>query len=108
MTDFITAVLNREFEKATDILEKNRNVMNDKDNQHDTAIIIASREGKTDVVDFLIKNGADLNDRGTIGYTPLMLAAEEGHTDTAKLLIDKGADIHLINNPGNNAIIIII
>ena len=60
--------------------------MNDKDDQQDTAILIASREGKTDVVDFLIKNGANLNERDTIGYTPLMLATEEGHTDTAKLL----------------------
>lgn len=57
-----------------------------------TAIILASREGHTDVVRTLITAKADVNakERG-LGQTALMFASENGHTEIVKLLKQVGA-----------------
>lgn len=57
----------------------------------DTALSLASRLGKGDVVKRLIAAGADING-GPGNIPPLTLAVHQGHTDVARFLIESGAD----------------
>uniref|UniRef100_A0A3B4B5L5 Uncharacterized protein n=1 Tax=Periophthalmus magnuspinnatus TaxID=409849 RepID=A0A3B4B5L5_9GOBI len=56
-----------------------------------TALHIASRLGKPDIVQQLLSNGACPDSTTSSGYTPLHLAAREGHRDIAAALLDQGA-----------------
>jgi ankyrin repeat protein len=70
--------------------------VNEKDNWGYTALMVASREGHTDIVKLLIKNGAYINTQDYDRRTALIYATEEGHTDVVKLLIDGGADVNAV------------
>jgi ankyrin repeat protein len=58
------------------------------------AMMSASENGYTDIVEFLISKGADVNFTGLAGETPLSLSSKNGHKDVIELLISTGADIH--------------
>lgn len=58
-----------------------------------TALHIASRLGKVEIVQQLLQCGASANAATTSGYTPLHLAAREGHRDVAAMLLDNGASL---------------
>ncbi|MEY3196716.1 MAG: hypothetical protein RLZZ59_82 [Pseudomonadota bacterium] len=53
----------------------------------DTALHIASREGKTKMVDLLLKSGANPNIKNKYGETALDLAIKKENVNTAKLLL---------------------
>lgn len=59
----------------------------------ETALVLASIKGNTEVVKLLLDRGASVNASMGYGLTPLFYAVSRGHTDVAKLLLDKGADI---------------
>ena len=53
-----------------------------------------------------IERGDDLNARDAAGQTPLMLAAARNKPHICQLLLDAGADPLLIDNDGNDALLI--
>ncbi|MFC1836055.1 ankyrin repeat domain-containing protein [Thermodesulfobacteriota bacterium] len=59
-----------------------------------TALMIAARNGNTEVVRVLLDNGADVNawDHDYSRKTPLMVAVDSGSIDTVKLFLDRGAN----------------
>ncbi|WP_448218545.1 ankyrin repeat domain-containing protein [Endozoicomonas sp. 2B-B] len=60
-----------------------------------TALMLASINGHTDIVERLINAGAEVNTaRNEDGGTPLLFAAQENNSDCVKLLINKGADLN--------------
>jgi ankyrin repeat protein len=67
---------------------------NTKDDQGQSALIMATALPSTDIADLLIAHGADVNSRSKDGATPLMAAIITGHKDTAKLLLRKGAEVN--------------
>jgi len=65
--------------------------INIKDNNDNTALIIAAINGKTDIVKLLIENGADIDAKNKYGDTTLTIAVKYGHTDIVELLKQAGA-----------------
>ena len=63
----------------------------------ETMLMLAARDGHTDVVKFLIDNGVDLNHKDSVGWTALMFAATWERMEIVKLLIDNGADLNITN-----------
>lgn len=57
----------------------------------DTALTLASLNGRRDIVELLLAAGADLNG-GSGGRTPLAVAVYRDHFEIAQLLLDRGAD----------------
>ena len=57
-----------------------------------TPLILASQQGKLDVVAFLLDRGARVNDVMTDGKTALLMASKNGHTEIVKILMEKGAN----------------
>lgn len=59
-----------------------------------SALIQASEEGHTDVVDYLLGHGADPNVTSCIGTTALMVACTAEKIDVVDRLLKAGADVH--------------
>ena len=57
-----------------------------------TSLILASQQGKLDVVAFLLDRGARVNDVMTDGKTALLMASKNGHTEIVRILMAKGAN----------------
>ena len=60
-----------------------------------TALHIATCNGRNDVVKYLVHEGADVNRQTGYKDTSLHLAAQFNNTEVARLLRENGADINL-------------
>ena len=106
MSEFVKAAQNGDLIEVKRLFALNPGIINEKDREHDTAIMKACRDcNNINVVAFLLKNGANINDRDTIDQTPLIIAAFNGCTDIVKMLLDAGANIEHKNDQGENALI---
>ena len=61
----------------------------------ETALMMASENGYTNIVNKLLEVGADFNIKNEFNNTALMLASKNGHIDVVTTLIDKGAELNL-------------
>eukprot|EP00964_Phaeocystis_antarctica_P156405 scaffold126035_cov36-Phaeocystis_antarctica.AAC.1 len=62
----------------------------------DTALLAASRAGKTELVKQLLDDGAAIDEKSVQGgYTSLVLATFMGHTKVVELLLDMGASVNV-------------
>jgi ankyrin repeat protein len=66
--------------------------INSKDRYGQTALMIAAKLGRVEVVRFLVQRGADLNVTAKYNLTALMLAVLNGHTEIVRTLKNAGAD----------------
>jgi ankyrin repeat protein len=106
MLDFVKAAYEGNLDEVTNLFIINKNVIHEKDNEGDTAILKASRNcNNADTITFLIESGANVNDKDQINQTPLIVATQHGCKKIVEILIGAGADIHLSNDFGQNAII---
>jgi len=75
-------------------------------NDGNTALMLASRNGHADIAKKLIVKGANLDTANNYGNTALMLASYNGYTDIVKELIAKEANLDAADNYGNTALIL--
>ena len=88
---------------------KNRpGIVNAKDANGDTALIVAIRDRDEDWTGFLLNKGADPNLAGKSGDTPLIAAARVGFEDAAGWLLGLGAKVDGTNRMGETALIIAV
>ena len=69
-----------------------------------TALMLAAREGKTEIVKLLLDRDANIESKDNWGNTALSLAAWEGKTKTVALLLKHGANIEAQNKYGWTAL----
>ena len=69
-----------------------------------TALMLASGEGRNAIVKLLIENGANINTQNNIGNTALLLASWDIHNEVVYLLLSNGANKHHTNKKGLNAL----
>lgn len=80
-------------------------LINAKDYQGKTALIIAAEHGSTASINALIKHGAHINYKvPEKDYTALMVAAKHGHLDSVKYLLENGADVTIKDMHGKTAL----
>lgn len=72
------------------LLDKGANV-NATDDKGVTALMLASRNGRHEIVKDLVERGAEINFKDKDGVTALMLASRGGHREVKKLLQRAGA-----------------
>ena len=73
-----------------------------RDDDDDTPLILAAYSGKTECAKYLISAGADIEAKDNKGCTPLYLAAQNGHADTIRVLLDNHADQNVVVENGRN------
>ena len=67
-----------------------------------SALLLASKTGNTELVSILLHHGANLHVRGANDETPLLLAAQHNHIDTIELLLEHEAKMNACDKDGNN------
>ncbi len=66
-------------------------------------ILIASKNGHTEVVQFLLSRGANVNIQNAMGMTDLLWASVQGHTKIVQLLIGQPfVDLNIKNHNGSS------
>lgn len=71
----------------------------------DTALIVASNNGHTEIVEMLLKAGANVDARNKYGYTALIEASWGSHVDIVRMLLKAGAHVNAENHFGYTALI---
>lgn len=110
---------------VTSLLDKGADV-NEKTNNGQTALMLASSNGHKEVVQLLLAKGADVNAKTTaqiitamqfganfsgtaeiysIGTRALMFASTHGHVEVVQLLLAKGADANAKDEEGYTSLI---
>ena len=82
--------------------------VNAADASRDTAFLIASRSGHTEIVRAALAAGADLKKLNRYGSTALMGPAYRGHVETVRLLLRSPIDVHHVNDLGWTALLEVI
>ena len=59
-----------------------------------SALIVATKFGREEIVRLLLESGADVNFRCEFNGSALQAAANEGHEEIARLLLENGADVN--------------
>jgi len=107
--DFIDAVKKSDGGKATNLLDTHpQGLINTKDNEGNTALIIALNRSDEQWSGFLLNKGADPNISGKGGDTPLIVAARVGFEPAVEWLIGQGAKVDATNRMGETPLIIAV
>ena len=69
-----------------------------------TILILASANGKNDIVKMAIDKGADINFQDQSGYTALHFCALNKNVELTDMLIDNGANVDVRDEHGNSPI----
>jgi len=86
------------------LLEANTDVNQVHSTTGHTALHLAARAGRADILELILKKGAEVDPRDKRGRTPLQFAASEGHVKCTILLLDKGADANSKTEAGTTAL----
>jgi ankyrin repeat protein len=69
----------------------------------ESALLLAARNGRDDVVEVLLQAGADVNKADSGGYSPLSVAA---NATIATMIIERGVDVNAVNQSGQSALML--
>ncbi|MBM9591777.1 ankyrin repeat domain-containing protein [Leptospira sp. 201903075] len=69
-----------------------------------TPLMIASKEGHTEIVSLLVSVKVELNAKTRNGHTALMMASYNRYPRIVKILLDAGANPNLVTNEGHTAL----
>ena len=93
-TEIHSLVKKGEISQIKVLLQKNPEIVNDRDNYGWTPLHFASLKGNQKLAELLIGYGADVNAKDKYGFTPLDLAGLRNHHQMIDFLIAKGAKIY--------------
>jgi ankyrin repeat protein len=107
--EFVHAVEQRDGGKATQLLTDNPpGIVNSRNGQGDTALIIAIERSDPEWTGFLIQKGADVNLGGQGGDTPLIAASRVGFEEAVEWLLSSGAKVDATNRMGETPLIVAV
>lgn len=97
------ATWGNDIDTAAQLIEWGADV-NAQDSTQQSAFLIATSEGRDELLRLTLEHGADVADLDSWNGTGLIRAAERGHWDVAGTLIRAGVDMHHVNRVGYQAI----
>lgn len=107
--DFVDAVKKSDGGKATNLLDtRPQGLINTKDDEGNTALIIAINRSDEQWTAFLLNKSADPNLAGKAGDTPLIVAARVGFEPAVEWLIGVGAKVNGTNRMGETPLIVAV
>lgn len=106
---FVDAVKKKDGNKIMELIQKDgAGIVNAKDANGNTGLILAISDRNEDYTAFLLNQGADPNLQGKGGDTPLIAAARIGYLDAAEWLLGQGAKVDATNRMGETPLIIAV
>ena len=106
---FVSAFRSENNNEALKLLsEHGPGIVNAKDSNGDTALIIAAGRRDENWTGYLLNNGADPNIANRDGETPLMAAARIGFVTGSEWLLSRKAKVDAENGMGETALIIAV
>ena len=105
---FIDAVQKRDGDTATQLIEAHPTLVDTRNGNGDTGLLVAIRAADPNWTGFLLHKGADPNLAGANGDTPLIAAAKAGFDDAVPWLLGLGAKVNSTNRAGETALIIAV
>jgi ankyrin repeat protein len=106
---FVRAVKEKDGEKVDALLQdKGMTLVNTRDVNGDTALMITVARRDNQWTSFLLSNGADPNIANRNGDTPLIMAARIGYLEATQWLVGKKARIDEANRMGETPLIIAV
>ena len=107
--DFVSAVRDRDGDKAMEMLQSRGNqIINLRNDRGETALIVAIQRRDDTWTGFLLNQGADPNLAARSGETPLIAAARVGYMGALADLIRMNAKVDAANNMGETALIVAV
>ncbi|UMM30233.1 hypothetical protein L5515_012202 [Caenorhabditis briggsae] len=92
ISPLMLAAMNGHKETTKVLLEKGSDINAQIETNRNTALTLASFQGRFEVVKLLLCYNANVEHRAKTGLTPLMECASGGYVDVGNLLIENGAD----------------
>jgi len=89
--DVFEVARNGSLEELKGLMKDNPDIINTKNENGHTPLILSSYNRNNDVALFLINNVKDINAKSSEG-SPLMASVVKGNTEIVKALLDKGAN----------------
>jgi ankyrin repeat protein len=106
---FVDAVKKKDGDKVMEFIHKDgKGIVNAKDVEGNTGLILAITDRSEDFTAFLLNQGADPNLPGKGGDTPLIAAARAGYDDAVEWLVGQGAKVDGANKMGETPLIIAV
>ncbi|HEX6661534.1 MAG TPA: ankyrin repeat domain-containing protein [Sphingomicrobium sp.] len=106
---FVDAVKKKDGGKVMEFIQRNgARIVDAKDANGNTALIVAITDRNEDYTAFLLNKGADPNLPGKGGDTPLIAAARIGYDEAAEWLLGQGARVDGANRMGETPLIIAV
>jgi ankyrin repeat protein len=105
-TVLMRAAENNDYPQVAKLLLKFGVDVNARDENQETALLIAARWGSDSTVKALIDARADVNAKDGEGKTAIILAANDAEPRLVRLLIDAGADVNAKDADENTALMI--
>ena len=96
-TALISASRDGQIEMLEMLMEEEGADVNIPNNNGNTPLMIATRNGNTEIARMLIDRGADVNIPDNNGNTPLTWASDRGNIQIVRMLIDRGANVNAKN-----------
>ncbi len=90
-------------DRAATLVKRGADV-NDKDDTQQSAYLIATSEGHTELLELTLAHGARVNDKDSWNGTGLIRAAERGHSLVVGRLLQEGIDRDHVNRIGYQAL----
>lgn len=105
---FVDAVKKSDGDKATQLIADHPTIIDSRDTDGDTPLIIAIDRSDPNWTGFLLNKGADPNLGGANGDTPLIAAARVGFDEAVGWLLGLGAKVDGTNRMGETPLIIAV
>ena len=107
--DFVKAVKEKNGNKVTELLQSNPpGIVDARDGDGNTALIIAILRQDSDWTEFLIGKGADIDLPGKGGDTPLIASARASFEEAVEWLVGAGAKVDATNRAGETPLIVAV
>ena len=105
---FVQAVAKGDGDKATQLIADHPTLIDSRNANGDTGLIIAIRNGDPQWTAFLLQKRADPDTPGAGGDTPLITAAKVSFDDAAEWLLNLGAKVDATNRMGETPLMIAV
>ena len=105
---FITAVRERDGDKAFELIGKNPLIVNGRNAKGETPLNVALSRSDEQWTNFLLSRKANPNQQDGNGDTPLISAARVGYSDAVETLLALGAKVDTANRMGETPLIVAV